>query len=200
MNQMHSVFLISLRNGGKDHPYYINLNQRMLPNPSIRPSVCLFAICFLFVFPHYRMEYRVIKSKFGNDLLYVPSEKILYKKKRNDEYVCYQTVLCDNKKKDHAAHPKCSSGIRRLTDNICERLNVHIDHTCHENHETIALDKEKLNNMISNCENLRLNFREDANRIPNRNIFQREVSRYILCVLLRLIQIDYHISFFPLKR
>lgn len=123
-----------------------------------------------------RMEYRVIRSKFGNELLYVESEKMLYKSKgRGDDFVCYQTVLSDPKTNSHEMHPKCSSGVRRLTDRLCER--IHAPHTDHINHELIAHDKDRMSNMIARCKDLRLNHREDAHRIPNRNIFQREMSK-----------------------
>lgn len=124
------------------------------------------------------MEYRVIKSKFGNDLLYVPGEKMLYKSKgRGGDFECYQKVLADSKKKCHEIHLKCGSGVRRLENGLCERINPRIPHTNHENHEIIALDKERMNSMVGECDNLRLNHREDAHKIPTRNIFQREISK-----------------------
>lgn len=124
------------------------------------------------------MEYRVIKSKFGNDLLYVPSERMLYKSKgRGDDFECYQKVLSDPKKQGHETHPKCGSGVRRLSNGLCVRINMNIPHTQHDNHEIIALDKERMNSMMARCEDLRINHREDAHRIPNRNIFQREMSK-----------------------
>lgn len=125
------------------------------------------------------MEYRVIKSKFGNDLLYVTSEKMLYKwSGRRDEFDCYQKVLTDSKKDDHLLHPKCGSRIRRLPNGLCERMNVNIPHTAHEDHESIALDKEMMNNMVETCANLNISIGEDAHRIPTKHIFQRELIRY----------------------
>lgn len=121
------------------------------------------------------MEYRVIKSKFGNDMLYVPSEKMLYKwKGRGVDYECYQKCLSDKKLNDSA--PKCFSSVRRVTDRLCER--VYVPHTDHTNHEDIVNDKELMNNMIAICEDLRSNYREDAHRIPTRHIFQREMAKY----------------------
>lgn len=124
------------------------------------------------------MEYRVIKSKFGNELLYVPEEKMLYKYKgRGDDFECYQKVLADPKRKSHEIHPKCGSGVRRLENGLCYRINPQIPHTNHENHEIIALDKQRMNSMVEECDHLRLNHREDAHRIPTRNIYQREISK-----------------------
>lgn len=136
----------------------------------------LFIIILTLLFTLREMEYRVIKSKFGNDLLYVPSEKILYKSKgRGDDFECYQRVLSDPKKVGHEMQPRCGSGVRRLTDTLCER--IHAPHTDHANHEVIAADKERMNNMVSRCEDLKIHHREDAHRIPNRHIFQREISK-----------------------
>lgn len=59
------------------------------------------------------MDYQIIKTKFGKDSVYVPSEKMLYVSKgRENEYICYQTILSDRKKKDHDMHIPCSARIR----------------------------------------------------------------------------------------
>lgn len=113
-------------------------------------------------------------------MLYVPSEKMLYKwTGRGDVYVCYQKVLADSKKKDSSLQIKCESRrVRRLQNGLCEPMNLGIPHTPHENHETIANDKGLMNDMIEKCENLKINFAEDAHRIPTRHIYQREIVRY----------------------
>lgn len=128
----------------------------------------------------HRMEYRTIKSKFGNVLLYVPSEKMLYKwVGRGDVFECYQKVLTDKGTKNHQDHIKCGSRVRRLANGLCEKINIHIPHTEHANHETIALDKEHVNRMTEQCENLRIDHEEDAHRIPAEHIFRREITRYL---------------------
>lgn len=124
------------------------------------------------------MEYQIVKSKFGKELLYVPSEKMLYTwKGRKNEYICYQHVLKDSKKKNHEKHLACSSRIRRLSNGQCERINVNIQHSAHPDHEIIVSDKRIMEIVVQQCESLKENHPEDAHRIPNRHILQRQVSR-----------------------
>lgn len=124
------------------------------------------------------MEYQVIKTKFGKDSIYVPAEKMLYVSKgRNNEFICYQTILSDKKKKNHEKHVPCFARIRCLPDGKCERQNILVQHTDHPNHEIIGSDKQIMNEVIRKTENLRINYPHDAHRVPNRHIFQREVAR-----------------------
>lgn len=117
-------------------------------------------------------------------MLYVPSEKMLYvlESDRNNiqVYVCYQTVLTHKKKKDHANHCKCTSSVRLLSNDKCERMNAYIPHKAHPDHEILAADKRRMQNMKQNCDYLRKNFPEDAHKMPNRRIFQREISKLVL--------------------
>lgn len=126
------------------------------------------------------MNFEIIKGKRGGDLLYVPSEKMLYvfKVERNGskEFVCYQTIMTDTKKKDHEEHIPCTSRIRLLSTDICERSSL--PHTNHPNHQIIADDKKKVAIMKQNCQHLRENHPEAAHKIPNRHIFQREIAKY----------------------
>lgn len=126
------------------------------------------------------MEYQVLKSKFGKDMLYVPSEKMMYVSKgREKEFICYQTILSDRKRKDHEKHLACTARIRCLLNGLCERQNVLVQHTSHPSHESIATDKQIMNSIIQKAENLRIDYSHDAHRVPNRHIFQREVARYL---------------------
>lgn len=130
------------------------------------------------------MEYQVIKTKFGKDSIYVPFEKMLYiSKGRPNEYICYQSVLSDKKKKGHESHLPCSARIRCLPNGKCERQNVYVQHTAHPNHERIGSDKQIMNEICRKAETLRIDHPHDAHRVPNRHIFQREVARYyIFCM------------------
>lgn len=127
------------------------------------------------------MDYQIIKSQFGGDMLYVPTEKMLYVLKRDANevcsYICYQTVLTDKKKKNHSSHIKCNARVRLLTNGKCERMNVHITHTAHPDHQILSADKMKTRNMKEKCEYLKINFAEDAHKMPNRRIFQREIVK-----------------------
>lgn len=126
------------------------------------------------------MNCEIIKGKFGGDLLYVPSEQMLYtsSKDRNSykEFVCYQTVLTDRKKKNSSNQIKCMSRVRLFPNGTCERINVCVPHTAHENHKILADDKRKMQRMKTTLHNLKENHPEDAHKIPNRHVFQREIS------------------------
>lgn len=127
------------------------------------------------------MDFQIIKTQFGGDMLYVPYEKMMYVLKREanevSSYICYQTVLTDKKKKNHLSHIKCNARVRLLKNGKCERMNDHITHTDHPDHQMIASDKIKLQNMKEKCQYLKTNFTEDAHKLPNRRIFQREIVK-----------------------
>lgn len=128
------------------------------------------------------MNCEIIQGKFGGDLLYVPSEGMLYvfDGERSDGtriFKCYQTVLTHPKKRDHLEHTKCNSTVRLLRNGKCERINKNVPHTVHPDHETLAADKKKMINMKAQCRYLRDNHPEDAHKIPNRHIFQKEISK-----------------------
>lgn len=70
------------------------------------------------------MEYQIIKTKFGKNSIYVPSEKMLYVSEgRENEFICYQTVLSNRKKKGHENRNACNARIRCLRNGKCERQN-----------------------------------------------------------------------------
>lgn len=131
------------------------------------------------------MEYLVIKTKFGKDSIFVPSEKMLYVSKgREQEFICYQSVLADSKKKDQRNHIPCSARIRLLPNGTCERKNVFVPHSAHLNHESIVIDKKIMENVVQKAVKLRTDYAEDAYRVPNRHIFQREVARYSIIQIM----------------
>lgn len=82
------------------------------------------------------------------------------------------------KKKDHGNHIQCSARIRCLHNGTCERKNVFVQHSAHPNHESIVTDKKIMDNVAQKAIKLRTDYAEDAYRVPNRHIFQREVARY----------------------
>lgn len=97
------------------------------------------------------MDYQMMKGKRGDsELLYVPSEKILYVKKveRNDcqVYICYQTILSAPKKKTaDNFHPKCTA--RVTLDRSGTLTKNSIEHTLHDNHDHIYADMKSVNNI-----------------------------------------------------
>lgn len=126
-------------------------------------------------------DYEIIKAKFGGELLYVKPERMLYtfntKRSGKKEFVCYQTVLSDCKKKKHADHLKCFSRVRLLSDGTCERMNKNIPHTLHPDHKNLADDKKKMINMNEKCQTLKNDYPENAHKIPLRHIYQREIAK-----------------------
>lgn len=131
------------------------------------------------------MEYRMVKGfRKGSDLLYLLAEKCLYrfKRRRNGgkDYICYQTILSKPTKKKPARNEdrcNCNATVRLYLDGTCKFVNE--PHSAHENHERIMRDMEKANNMKEKCQSLKNQFSEDSHKIPVRNIFQREVSRFV---------------------
>lgn len=128
------------------------------------------------------MDCEIVKGKRGGDLLYVPSEKMLYvfddeRKDGTRVFKCYQSVLTHPKKSDHLNHIKCTSSVKLLENGKCERMNQYIQHTAHADHELLTADKKRMINMKMQCQYLKENHPEDAHKIPNRHIFEREISK-----------------------
>lgn len=132
-----------------------------------------------------QMEYRLVKGfREGSELLYIPSEKMLYrfKRRRNKAkiFVCYQSILSKPTKKKPARNENrcdCNASIRVNPDGTCTA--VHANHTAHNHHESILRDMEKSNSMKEKCRMLKNDFSEDAHKISARNIFQREIMKYV---------------------
>lgn len=131
------------------------------------------------------MDCQIIKGfRDGSNLLYVPTEKNLYrlKCKRNNgesDYICYQDILSKTANKKPAKNEdrsSCNARVRLLADGKqCKRMNA--SHSSHHDHEHIMRDMEKVNNMKEKCEMLRDNYPEDASKISARNIYQREIKK-----------------------
>lgn len=127
------------------------------------------------------MEYRFIQGIRGGELLHILSEDMLYvfKTERNGmkEYVCYQTILCRPKKNDTSSidHTRCTARIRIRQDGTLEKMNV--QHTKHHDHDLIARDMKKRNDMKKTAKRLQMDHPEDAHKIPTRHIFQHEIAK-----------------------
>lgn len=127
------------------------------------------------------MKYEIIKTKYGNESLYVPAEQMLYVSTgRKKDYICYQTVLRSQKNKDCQKHRACTCRIRRLANGLCYRLNVL--HSPHPDHKIIVSDKKIMESVLQKCATLKVHHAEDAYRVPNRHIFQREIAKYEYCI------------------
>lgn len=124
----------------------------------------------------------------GSNLLYIPSEKCLYRLKCNrnygeKDYICYQTILASprmgKKKERKEDRNQCNARVRLLPgDKKCNRMKNSF-HSSHKNHEQIMRDMKKINNMKEKCETIKTDFTEEASTISTRNIYQREIKRYI---------------------
>lgn len=133
------------------------------------------------------MDCQIINGfRDGAQLLYVPSEKNLYRLKCNRkngeaDYICYQDILsrtANNKSARNEDRSFCNARVRLFAGGKqCKRMNV--CHSGHHNHEHIIHDMKKLNNMKERCEILKNNYPEDASKISTRNIYQREIMKYV---------------------
>lgn len=106
------------------------------------------------------MECRLVKGfRDGSNLLYVPSEKCLYRLKNNrkngdKQYECYQSILSKPIKgrparKEDRSH--CNARVRLHSDGkTCERMKN--SHSAHSDHEQIMRDMQKFNAMKEKCE------------------------------------------------
>lgn len=134
-----------------------------------------------------QMEYRLVKGfREGSEMLYVPSEKCLYrfKRRRNGarDFICYQTLLSKPTKKKPARDEdrcECNASVRLYPNGTCKKRN---DHIAHNNHEGIMRDMDKANEMKEKCKTLKHEFAEDSHKISSRNIFQRVIAKYV-CLL-----------------
>lgn len=98
------------------------------------------------------MECQIIKGKKGGDLLYVPSEQMLYtfedeRKDGTKIFVCYQKTLIRN----DSNQIKCSSRVRLFPNGTCERMNLFVPHAIHPDHSQLFLDKKSMNRMKEQC-------------------------------------------------
>lgn len=132
--------------------------------------------------------YKFVKGKRGGDLLHVLDENMLYVKHsyhRNAStvdtvYICYHTILSAETKKtrENEDRTQCTARVRLLSNGVLDRM-LHSNHTNHQNHDRLVRDLKKLNDMKSVAKALHTDLCEDAHRMPNRNIFQREISKLV---------------------
>lgn len=126
------------------------------------------------------MECRIIQGiKEGSQLLHVLPEDMLYVKKveRNGdvEWICYQTILCKPKKNKKEQSVMCTARIKQRRDGTFERMGK--PHTNHTDHESIRRDMKKRNNMKTACRRIQQQHPEEAHKISERHIFQREIAQ-----------------------
>lgn len=131
------------------------------------------------------MEHRFVKGFRGSELLYMLSEKNLYRFKRNrdgaKDYICYQTVLSKPTKRQPARNEdrcECNGSIQLYPDGSVRIMSQHVTH---RNHEGIMKDMQKSNNMKEKCRLLRDDFTEDAHKMSSSHIFHREIRKYVSC-------------------
>lgn len=127
------------------------------------------------------MEYSFIKGKHdGCVLLYSPTEKDLYvqNNERNGKkvYVCYQSILSKQKQKENDQnHINCKARVTINEGGVCERNKI--PHSDHENHEIEYLDLVTRNAITDKCRFLKEHFPESAHKIPEHEIFMKELSK-----------------------
>lgn len=122
---------------------------------------------------HYQ---KIVGSRQDTRLLWIPSEKHLYFKKRTngkcEEWVCYQTILA----KGNKAEIKCSSSVI-VNGSSCSRKNIHNPHSNHSNHEKKFKDLISANQIKESCIEMRKMTEGLSISVPSYDIFTREIAK-----------------------
>lgn len=147
------------------------------------------------------MEYRFVTGFKGSKLVY--TDKHLYNLKCNRpngnvEYICYQTILCKQMKKektqsigsqsegmkqlemklakqDTGCQPNCSARVIIKPDKTLSRNKIH--HTNHDNHEVIVSDLESIDEMEKVCTFMRENIPLSAHKVSPKDIFLQVMAK-----------------------
>lgn len=126
------------------------------------------------------MQYTILQGlRAGSRVLYVPQDKMLYvskcKRRGQEEFICYQTILCARKKENNH-HQKCTA--RVIIDDLSERcVRNKVAHSNHCNHEDLINIMETTNNIKEKCTILRTKFPILSKKIRPKDIFYDEVAK-----------------------
>lgn len=122
------------------------------------------------------MDYVFIQGFQSGTLLYVPSEKHLYLRKSSRNgiayFVCYDTVITKKEKSKATCFARC-----HIKEKTCTRNAA--PHT-HHDHEIIYNDLVSLNAMKNSCRLLAEKFPLSAKKIPIKEIFLMEMSKWVI--------------------
>lgn len=113
-------------------------------------------------------------------LLYVRKLKCLYVKKQKSkkatDYICYQTILRKNMKKNSKNKvPACTSRVKVDNHGRCTRKRI--SHTMHENHEKLYKDMISKNNFLDDVVTLSNQLAGLSTEVSSQDIFTRELAK-----------------------
>lgn len=122
---------------------------------------------------------RVRGFRRDSELIWVPAHKFLYVKNVTrrgfEEFVCYQTVICDPKKK-HNNGDRCTRRVKINLETkkmVCKDMMPHD----HPSHETLFKDMQSKNKITDDCIAIGQTFKGLAIKVPISDIFTREMSK-----------------------
>lgn len=124
--------------------------------------------------------YGLIKgNRRDSNLLWIKDEKFLYVKKdtktRGIDYICYQTIRSNPKKKRNENVIQCTS--RRIVDAEGKVTKNSIPHSNHENHESYYKDMMSKNAIIDTVILLRALDEDIGIRYSTHDVFTKELSK-----------------------
>lgn len=125
------------------------------------------------------MEYKRIRgARYDSELIWVAEHKCLYVKnvtrRGHEEFVCYQTVITDPKKKD-CYGIRCTRRVKihlETKELVCRDMTPHN----HPSHELLFHDMQSKNKIIDDCIAIAHVSKGLAIKVPISDIFIREIS------------------------
>lgn len=125
-------------------------------------------------------DYEVIRGlRRDSQIVWVPAHKCLYVKKESrggfHEYICYQTILCDPKKKDVASVIPCTCRIK-IDISTGNLLPSKKQHSSHANHELLFKDMNSKNKITDDVVAITEACKGLAVHVPINDIFTREIA------------------------
>lgn len=125
-------------------------------------------------------EYELIRGlRRDSKIIWVPTDKCLYVRKESrrgcDEYICYQTILGDAKKKNILNIPMCTCRVKIdiATGKLLPRKK---SHTAHNDHELLYKDMKSKNKITDDVIAISEACKGLSIKVPINDIFTREIA------------------------
>lgn len=126
------------------------------------------------------VSYEIVRGlRRDSQLIWVPNDGCLFVKKESrrgfDEYVCYQTIIGDPKKKKSENFKPCTCRIKIdiETKIVAPRGKGHSEH---ENHVILYKDMQSKNKIVDDCIAISEACKGLSIKVPTNDIFTREIS------------------------
>lgn len=130
-----------------------------------------------------KLDYEFLTGQRRNGrLVYVRKYKCLYVKKKKLKsgihYICYQTILAKNMKKNvKKTIPRCTSRVKIDNHGICTHLNI--PHSVHDSHELLYKDMKSKNNFIDDVEAISKRLEDLSTQVSSQDLFTRELAKLV---------------------